>query len=138
MDVPTKAGKETAAEKGARLERERAEKEARSAETDRTQPEVIEGTDPEPGPTVVVEESRPPTEHTTEVTSDQMARMEPPPMPNVPVEDNGEKRDLPEAAYRRQEMSVKAELDAQPKVRLRLYQVPPDSTDKQLPDEFVQ
>lgn len=135
--MPTKTGRETAAEKGERLERERAENEARATETARTQPEVVEGATPEPGPTVVQEE-RPPTEHVTEVTPEQMARMEAPPMPNVPVEDNAEKRDLPEAAYRRQELSVKAALDAQPKVRLRLYQVPPDSTDKQLPDEFVQ
>jgi hypothetical protein len=43
-----------------------------------------------------------------------------------------------EASFDRDTADTAQALREQPKVKIRLYQVPPDSTDRPLPDEFVQ
>jgi hypothetical protein len=43
-----------------------------------------------------------------------------------------------ESDFVREDRSIKEQLDAEPKVRVRLYQVPADSTDMPLPDQTVQ
>ena len=43
-----------------------------------------------------------------------------------------------EASFARDVDATKAALDAQPKKTVRLHQVPADSTDRPLPDEYVE
>lgn len=75
-------------------------------------------------------------ERPEQVTPEEMEQMERPIRPeSASGTGSGE---LSAAQIRESDQTIKELLAAQQKVPIRLYQVPPDSTDKKLPDEFVQ